>query len=149
MTQRTRNLLSAAVLVAVSVFWYLSAADFRPLSRIFPRVVAAIVGISAVVLAVLTVLGHGPVIRLASGDAGERHMRSGTLMGALVLWTALIPVAGLLLASLVGVAVMGAITFRGHHGTGRAIIVALVSVGAFYLLFQMVLHVPFPVGLFG
>jgi heme A synthase len=135
--------------MAAAGYWYIAAADFRPLSRIFPRVVAGIVFVSALILTVLTLLGRGPVIRLSDGDAGERHMRSGTLMGALVLWTALIPLAGLLGASVVGVVIMGFITFRGHRGTGRAIAIALASVVVFYLLFQLVLHVPFPLGLFG
>lgn len=149
MTQRARNLSSAVMLMAAAVYWFIAAESFRPLSRIFPRVVAGVVFVAAAVLAVLTIIGYGPVIRMATGDAGERHLRSGTLMAALVLWTALIPLAGLLIASIVGVVVMGVITFRGHHGTVRAIAIALGSVVAFYLLFQIVLHVPFPLGVLG
>jgi hypothetical protein len=149
MTARSRNLTSAVVLMAVSAYWFVEAGGFRPLSRIFPRVVAAIVFIAALLLGILTFLGHGPVIQLAEGDAEERHMRSGTLMGAIVGWTALIPLLGLLAASAIGVVAIGFITFRGHHGTGRAIISALISVVVFYFLFQVVLYVPFPMGVFG
>jgi hypothetical protein len=149
MTARTRNLGAAIFVLIVSAYWFVEAGGFRPLSRIFPQVVAAIVFVSAAVLAVLTLMGHGPVIRMATGDSGTRHKRSGTLMGALVLWTALVPLVGLLAAGTVGVIVMGLITFRGHQGTTRAIIIALVSVGAFYALFRYVLFVPFPTGVFG
>lgn len=149
MTERSRNLSSAVVLLAVSVYWYTAAADYRELSRLFPRVIALIVGAGAVLLGVLTLSGHGPIIRMAQGDAGQRHMRSGTLMTVLIGWTALIPLLGLLPASVIGVTVMGYITFRGHHGTLRAIIIALVSVVVFYGLFTFLLNVPFPLGLFG
>ncbi|MEX2445689.1 MAG: tripartite tricarboxylate transporter TctB family protein [Alkalispirochaeta sp.] len=149
MTARTRNFAAAVLVLLVSAYWYVEADGFRPLSRIFPQVVAGIVFVSALVLAVLTLVGHGPVIAMAAGDSGTRHMRSGTLMGALVLWTALVPLVGLLAAGVVGVIVMGLITFRGHHGTTRAIIVALVSVSVFYALFRYVLFVPFPTGIFG
>lgn len=149
MTARTRNLTAAVVILLVSAYWLVEAGGFRPLSRVFPQVVAGIVFVSALVLAVLTLVGHGPVIRMAEGDSGTRHRRSGTLMAALVLWTALVPVVGLLAAGAVGVIVMGLITFRGHQGTTRAIIIALVSVGAFYGLFRYILYVPFPTGIFG
>lgn len=149
MTERSRNLSSSLLLFVAAVYWYSAAADFRELSRLFPRVIAIIVGAGAVVLAALTLSGRGPVIRLSEGDAGQRHMRSGTLIAVLLGWTALIPLLGLLIASVIGVSVMGYITFRGHHGTVRAIIIALVSVIAFYLLFTLLLNVPFPLGLFG
>lgn len=149
MTARARNLTAAIVLVGAGVWWFFAALPFRPLSRIFPQVAAAIVVVLGLILGVLTAIGHGPVIRLAEGDAGERHMRSGTLIGALVLWTALIPVGGLLPASIVGVTVLGLITFRGHHGTLRAIVIALASVLVFFALFRFVLYVPFPRGLLG
>ena len=86
---------------------------------------------------------------MAAGDAGERHTRSGTLMAALILWTALIPLVGLLIASILGVVVMGLITFRAHVGTIRAIVIALAAVMVFYFLFQRLLNVPFPLGVFG
>lgn len=149
MTARARNLTSAIVLMGASAYWFLAAADYRPMSRAFPQVLATILFGLALLLAILTLLGHGPVIRLAAGDASQRHMRSGTLMAALVLWTVLIPIGGLLIASLVGVAVMGIITFRAHVGTVRAILIALAGVVVFYLLFNIVLRVPFPMGLLG
>lgn len=149
MTVRTRNLISAFSVILVSVYWFVEAANFRPLSRIFPQVVAGIVFITALVLAVLTLIGHGPVIAMAEGDSATRHRRSGTLMGALVVWTALVPLVGLLVAGVVGVVLMGIITFRGHQGTTRAILIALMSVGFFYGLFRFVLFVPFPAGIFG
>ncbi len=149
MTARARNAVAALAIIAVSVFWYLEAGRFRELSRIFPRVIAVILGGLGVVLLVLTILGRGPKIIMAEGDSSQRHRRSGSLLAALVLWTALIPVTGLLAASLTGVAVMGLITFRAHRGTIRAIIIAAVSVVAFYFLFQFLLYVPFPLGFFG
>jgi putative tricarboxylic transport membrane protein len=149
MTQKARNLTAALVLMALSVYWFLEADGFRPLSALFPKVVALIVFTIGAVLTLWTLLGRGPVIRMAEGDATQRHTRSGTLIGALVLWTALIPFLGLLVASIVGVVVMGLITFRAHVGTIRAIVIALASVLIFYFLFQVLLHVPFPAGLFG
>ncbi len=149
MTQRARNLTAAIVIMVVSGYWFVEAGSFRPLSALFPRVVAAILFVLALILSVLTLFGHGPVIRLAKGDATERHVRSGTLMGALLLWTALIEVVGLLIASVIGVLVMGMVTFRAHVGTIRAVIIALVSVLAFYAMFLYLLHVPFPAGIFG
>ena len=144
MTQRARNLTSAAVLAGVGVYWFITAAEFGPLSRLFPRVISVIVVVLAVCLAAMTLLGRGPAIVLAQGDAGERHGRSATLMASLILWTALIPLAGLLIASIVGVTVMGLITFRNHSGTIRAMIIALVLVAAFYFSFQEILNVTFP-----
>ncbi len=149
MTQKTRNLSAALAIMAVSVFWFLESGTFRPLSALFPRVVAVIVFVIGAILTAWTLFGHGPVIRMAEGDASERHTRAGTLMAALVLWTALIPLLGLLVSSIIGVVVMGVITFRAHVGTIRAIVIALVSVLAFYFVFQVFLHVPFPAGVFG
>jgi len=147
MTQKARNLSSALIVMAASVFWFVEGGSFRDLSRIFPQVLAVIVFVLAGILALLTALGHGPVIRLAEGDAGERHMRSGTLLVALIVWTALIPFLGLLVASVIGVVGIGFMTFRAHVGTIRAIIVAVVFVGVFYLLFSILLDVPFPRGM--
>ena len=149
MTQRARNLTASIVLMLLTVYWYRTAAAYRPLSRFYPQVVAGIVFTLAALLGILTVIGHGPVIVISRGDAAQRHVRAGTLMAALILWTALIPVIGLLAASLVGVTIMGFISFRGHEGTVRAIIVAVLSVAAFYFLFEIVLYVPFPRGLLG
>ena len=148
MTQRARNLTASLVLMAATVYWYRTAEAYRPLSRLYPQVVAGIVFVLAAVLGILSLIGHGPVIVIADGDAAQRHVRAGTLMVALVLWTALVPLIGLLAASLVGVTVMGLITFRGHTGTVRAILVAAVSVVVFYFLFELVLYVPFPTGMF-
>lgn len=149
MTQRQRNLSAAITLMVASVYWYTTAADYRPLSRLYPQVVAGIVFVLAVVLAVLTLIGHGPVIVMAAkGDASERHVRSGTLIAALLVWTALIPLVGLLAASLLGVTTMGVITFRAHVGTLRAVIIAVIAVVLFYVLFEAVLYVPFPTGIF-
>ncbi|MFW5844006.1 MAG: tripartite tricarboxylate transporter TctB family protein [Spirochaetota bacterium] len=149
MTQKARNLAAALAIMAVSVYWFIEADGFRPLSALFPKVVAVIVFVIGAILTAWTLFGHGPVIRMAQGDASERHARAGTLMAALVLWTALIPLVGLLVASVIGVVVMGVITFRAHVGTIRAIIIALVFVLLFYVLFQRFLHVPFPAGVFG
>lgn len=149
MTQKARNLSAALIIMGVSVFWFVEAGGFRPLSALFPRVAAVILLVLGAVLTVWTLVGHGPVIRMAKGDASQRHARSGTLMAALILWTALIPLLGLLGASIIGVLVMGIITFRAHVGTIRAVVIALVSVLIFYFLFQELLHVPFPLGLFG
>lgn len=148
MTQKTRNLTASVVLMAVSLYWYRTADSYRPLSRFYPQVVAGIVFVLAAILGVLTLIGHGPVIVIAKGDASTRHVRAGLLMGALVLWTALVPVLGLLPASLAGVTIMGLISFKGHEGTLRAVLVAVVSVLVFYFLFERLLYVPFPRGIF-
>lgn len=147
--QKTRNLLSSLAVMGASAYWYVEAADYRPLSRLFPRVLAGIVFILALLLGLLTLIGRGPVIRLATSDSTERHLRSGTLMGALVVWTALIPLIGLLFASVAGTLLMGLLTFRAHVGTLKAVGIALLSVGLFYLLFSTLLNVPFPMGLLG
>jgi hypothetical protein len=147
-TQRARNLTASIVLMAATVYWYRTAEAYRPLSRLYPQVVAGIVFVLAAILGILTLIGHGPVIVIADGDAGERHVRAGTLTVALVLWTALVPLVGLLAASLIGVTIMGLITFRGHTGTIRAILIAVASVIVFYFLFELVLYVPFPTGMF-
>lgn len=149
MTARARNLSAAIILMVASGYWYFEAIGYRPMSRAFPQVLAVIVFMLSLLLLILTVLGHGPVIRMAGGDATQRHMRSGTLMASLVLWTALIPLGGLLIASLIGVTVMGFITFRAHVGTVRAILIALVGVVVFYFVFNLLLRVPFPMGLLG
>lgn len=146
MTQRARNLTSAAVIMAASAYWYIEGSGFRPLSAIFPRVLAVIVFVLAALLGILTLIGHGPVIKVSDGDAAARHLRAGTLMVATVIWTALVPILGLLIASVVGVLGIGILTFRAHIGTIRAIIIAVAFVGLFYALFAIVLNVPFPRG---
>lgn len=149
LSQTSRNIASALIIMGVATFWFFEANSFRPLSRLFPQVLAAIVFVLALILLVLTIIGKGPKIRLAGGDTAERHNRAATLMGALVIWTVLIPVAGLLIASLLGTLLMGLLTFRAHVGTYRAVIIALVSVTLFYILFSVLLNVPFPMGLLG
>ncbi|MFP4302423.1 MAG: tripartite tricarboxylate transporter TctB family protein [Alkalispirochaetaceae bacterium] len=149
LSQQARNLTSAGVIMIVSGYWYFAAESFRPLSRLFPQVLAVIVFSLALILAVLTVLGKGPKIRLSEGDDKDRHSRAATLITVLAVWTALIPVAGLLIASVVGTLLMGLLTFRAHAGTLRAVLIALMSVALFYLLFNVLLNVPFPMGLLG
>lgn len=149
LSQSARNLTSAMVIMAVSGYWYFAADGFRPLSRLFPQVLAAIVFVLALLLGLLTLLGKGPKIRLSGGDDKERHSRSTTLMTGLIIWTVLIPISGLLIASVAGTLLIGMLTFRAHVGTLRAVVIALLSVGLFYLLFSVVLNVPFPMGLLG
>lgn len=149
LSQKSRNIASAVIIMGVSTFWFFEANSFRPLSRLFPQVLAAIVFVLALILLVLTIIGKGPKIRLAGGDSTERHNRAATLIGGLVVWTVLIPVVGLLIASLFGTLLMGMLTFRAHVGTLRAVLIALVSVTLFYILFSVLLNVPFPMGLLG
>ncbi|MFW6338809.1 MAG: hypothetical protein ACOC25_07760, partial [Alkalispirochaetaceae bacterium] len=75
LSQQARNLTSAGVIMIVSGYWYFAAESFRPLSRLFPQVLAVIVFSLALILAVLTVLGKGPKIRLSEGDDKDRHSR--------------------------------------------------------------------------
>lgn len=147
MTQRTRNLLSGSVILAISVYWFVAAGKYKELSRLYPQVIAVIVAVLALVLLTLTIVGHGPKIRLATGNAAERHLKSGTMIAAMILWTALIPFLGLLIASVIGVTMMGFVTFRAHDGTMRAVVVAVVLVLVFFLLFRYLLNVPFPTGI--
>lgn len=149
LSQESRNIASAVIVMGVATFWFFEANTFRPLSRLFPQVLAAIVFVLALILLVLTIIGRGPKIRLAGGDSAERHNRAATLIGGLLVWTVLIPVVGLLAASLLGTLLMGMLTFRAHLGTLRAVVIALVSVTLFYILFSVLLNVPFPMGLFG
>lgn len=144
MTERSRNLTASILVMVGSGFWFIKSGDFPPLSSIFPRVLGAIVFALAAILAVLTLFGRGPSIKIAEGDAGSRHLRAGTLIAATVVWTALIPIIGLLAASFIGVIGIGILTFRAQVGTIRAIIIAVIAVALFYLLFSVVLNVPFP-----
>lgn len=147
MSEKARNLLSGFAILTVSIYWFVAAGEFKELSRLYPQVIAVIVAFLALVLLGMTLFGRGPKIALAGGDAGERHMRSGTMIVVLVLWTALIPVVGLLIASVLGVTAMGLLTFRAHVGTIRAIIIAVILVFVFFLLFRILLNVPFPTGI--
>lgn len=147
MIERTRNLLSGSIILAVSVYWFVAAADYKELSRLYPQVIAVIVAGLALVLLGMTIFGNGPKIQLATGDPGERHLRSTTMIVAMIVWTALIPVLGLLIASVIGVTTMGLITFRAHAGTVRAIVIAVALVFVFFLLFRFLLNVPFPRGI--
>ncbi len=146
MNEKTRNLLASLIVLGVSAYWFMESGTFRPLSRLFPRVIAAVVFVLALLLIVLTMTGKGPRIRIVQGNPEVRHLRSGTLIGATIVWTVLIPLTGLLSASIVGVVSIGILTFRAHIGTVRAIVIAVVVVVAFYLLFALVLSVPFPRG---
>ncbi len=147
MKQTARNLTAAILVMAASAYWFLESDGFRPLSRLFPRFVSAVVFVLAAILAALTLFGKGPIIRISRGNAETRHLRSGTLIVAMTVWTALIPLLGLLTASLLGVTGIGVLTFRAHIGTRRAIFIAVAVVIAFYLLFALALNVPFPRGL--
>jgi hypothetical protein len=147
MKQTARNLTAAVMVMAVSAYWFVESDGFRQLSRLFPRFISAVVFVLAAVLAVLTLFGKGPVIRISEGDPESRHLRSGTLIAVMVVWTALIPLLGLLTASVLGVTAIGVLTFRAHIGTQRAILIAVAVVVAFYLLFAVALNVPFPRGI--
>ena len=149
MSSKARNMVASAAIMAVSLFWYIEAGSFRSLSALFPRVVAVILFILALILSILTLLGLGPAIRRREGDATQRHVRSATLIAALVVWTSLIPLIGLLFSSVVGVLFLGVVTFRAHVGTVRAVTLALISVVVFYLIFRLLLQVPFPMGMLG
>lgn len=147
MTERARNVSASLLVMAGSAYWVVEASRFRPLSRIFPQVLGGAVFLLALTLGILTLIGKGPTIKLSSGDAGARHLRAGTLIGAMLVWTALIPLVGLLVASILGVVGIGVLTFRAQVGTIRAILIAVISVVVFYILFAVVLNVPFPGGI--
>lgn len=147
MNSTARNLSASIALMIASVYWYVEAGSFRQLSRLFPRVVAGIVFVLALILAVLTILGHGPKVDVAESDSRQRHRRAAGLMLTLVVWMGLIAVAGLLIASIIGTVLMGLVTFRAHSGTIRATVIALAVLGGFYVMFAWLLHVPFPTGL--
>lgn len=153
MKDTTRNIIAALACITVGLYWYRGAQGFRELSRLFPEVVGLVLVVLGGVLLAVTVRGgsgashSGTSTATATNTAttsGVRHYRSATLLGSLILWTLLIPFIGLLPASLGGVALMGYFTFSGHQGTGRAIIVAGITVILFFALFTWVLRVPFP-----
>lgn len=146
MKDTTRNVIAALACITVGLYWYRGAQGFRELSRLFPEVVGLVLAILGGVLLAVTVRGDSGASQSGASTttSGVRHYRSATLLGSLILWTLLIPFIGLLPASLGGVALMGYFTFSGHQGTGRAIIVAGITVILFFALFTWVLRVPFP-----
>ncbi len=151
MKDTTRNIIAALACIPVGLYWYRGAQGFRELSRLFPEVVGLVLMVLGGVLLAVTVRGGSGASHSGTSTAtntattsGVRHYRSATLLGSLILWTLLIPFIGLLPATLGGVALMGYFTFSGHQGTGRAIIVAGITVILFFALFTWVLRVPFP-----
>jgi hypothetical protein len=59
-TQKARNLSAALAIMAVSVYWFIEADGFRPLSALFPKVVSVIVFVVGAILTAWTLFGHGP-----------------------------------------------------------------------------------------
>lgn len=146
MPVRKRNLVAAALILAGAVYFVVEADSFRPLSRLFPRVVGfGVIGLAGL-LGVLSLIGRDPDVQGAGTGAEGRHVRSVTLVLVLTGWTALIPVLGLLISSIVGVLTLGLVMFRRHVASFRSTVVALVAIGLFYALFAIILNVPFPGG---
>jgi len=146
----TRDIIAALACIGVGLYWFQTAQRFRELSRLFPEIAGVVLAALAGLLLVITLAGlrketvASKQSLPSAQPTGTRHYRSATLLGSLGLWTILIPMIGILPASLAGVTLMGFSTFAGHQGTRRAIIIAGVTVILFYALFAGVLRVPFP-----
>ncbi len=129
------------------VLW--EAQFFSPLGSAFPRLVGIVILIAAVILAIAVLMWQ----QRPAKDSGGSNARRAALGLALVIWIALAPILGFVIASLIGFAAVGIVakydrwSMRGWFGFGLA---TSAGVLAFCFVFVVFLNVPLPQGaLFG
>lgn len=129
------------------ILW--EAQYFSPLGSAFPRLVGIVMLVAAAILAIAVLARQ----QRPAKDVGGSNARRAALALALMGWTALAPILGFVIASLIGFAAVGVVakydrwSVRGWLGFGLA---ALAGVLAFCFVFAVFLNVPLPQGvLFG
>jgi cobalamin synthase len=130
--------------LAVYVLW--EAQRFSPLASVFPRFIAIVLIVAAAALTLLIFLGRQKPPKPGTGSNARRL----ALVVSMVAWLALVPVAGFLVASLLGFAAVGMVAKYDDWSVRRWLSFALatvISVGLFCFIFSQLLNVPLPKGL--
>lgn len=144
--------LAALLIMAAGAYWLQQSYRFGELSALFPRVISLIMLVlaavwfaSTLVKAIAGATAQGVTdVHETVAERRRAAYQSLVVIVWLVVWTALVPVIGLLLASFVGVTGLTLAAFWGTVGTRRSVLLALVVVWLFYLTFRFLVHVPFP-----
>ena len=143
--KRTDRIATLAVM-ALSVFFFIEAREFSPLSGLFPRIVLIILAALALLQFILTFT--------RKKEAGEfdaaalRHVPTLLCLALMVGWALLIPVLGFLTSALVFFPLITVYLDRrapARKKWGRLGIAWGVTL-AFWLFFTKLLYVPFPEG---
>ncbi len=139
--------ISTLILMALSLFFFVEARDFSPLSGLFPRVVLIVLAMLSLLQFILTFT--------RKKDEGVfdatafRHVPTLLCLLMMIAWAILIPVLGFLVSSLIFFPLITVYLDRDastRKKLGR-IGIAWLTTLAFWLFFTKVLYVPFPTGL--
>ena len=138
--------ISSAVLIGLSVFFFVESGNFSRYGKLFPRIIAVILGGLALLLLVMSFVRpkEGKVFDLRETD----YPSVGIVVVFMIAWAFLIEVLGFLTASLLFFAPQ--VVYLDRKKTAvrilRNIGLVAVVVAGFYFFFVKVLLVPFPEG---
>lgn len=142
------GMITAVLFIGLSILIYLGAQHMSPLGAVFPRTIAAVLGILSLALIVINLRRpKGARARLAIGTALLRRL---ALSMTMLFWVVLMPVIGFLVTS--SVAFLAIMTIADHdRPVARTWIVWVISgvliTTAFWWLMANVLLLRMPQGL--
>ena len=141
--------ITAPALLGVSLFAFVESGRYGPLSRLFPRVVAVVLGVLSLLLLVQSFL-HLRDDAASDPQPEPAGDRRGMFVSLLVMvgWVLLLEPAGFWISSVLSFSLLVVVL----HVPGKAVlwknlVVAAVLVTVFVLLFRVALRVPLPEGL--
>ena len=139
--------IATLLILALSVFFFIEAANFSPLSGLFPRVVIVILGGLALLQFILTFTRRKKEEEF--DHAAFRHVPSLLSLLLMIAWTLFIPVLGFLVSALLFFPAISIYLDRQAPAKKRwgRLGIAWGLTLAFWLFFTRVLYVPFPTGL--
>jgi len=138
--------ISAAILIGLSVFFFVESGNFSRYGKLFPRIIAVILGGLALLLLVMSFVR--PKEGRVFDRGGADYPSVGVTVVFMIGWAFLIDVLGFLTASLLFFTPL--VVYLDRKKTWMRILrnVGLVAavVAGFYFFFVKVLLVPFPEG---
>jgi putative tricarboxylic transport membrane protein len=147
--QRDHGTLLFAIIFSLLGLWVLwQTAGMSDLGSVFPRTVAIVMILCSLGLIARALLAGKTAAEAGRGQE-ESMARRAVLVVAMLAWILLLPILGLIVASLLGFL---ALTVVANYEpwtprlAGIYVLSALVVVGAFYAVFALGLNVPLPRG---
>jgi hypothetical protein len=132
--------LFTAAVAAAAAYAILTAVRWPPKAGLFPLVMSIPLFVLALTQLALELLGRAPAV-----DASPGGRAALTVLGWMAGFIALVFLLGFPFA--VPLFIFGYLVIAGRERWPVSLALALLAWGAFYLLFQKLLHFPFEAGL--
>lgn len=141
--------ISAAVIIAICIYFQIKMDTFNPLSRLFPQVIVFILAGLALLLFILSFVKPKETVVF---DREQKYLLPVLSVIIMVVWVACIRLIGFLFSSIIFFPFTAfMITSRKAKRTRivKNCVIALALIGFFFLLFSLFLNVQFPTGKLG